>query len=219
MHKRQREAGGCDHRPNDGDPAHDERLGFILFRLAWVLNSANRFHNLDRYCYKMQGPFVAFIMLGAITSSADDLRTLKAAARRYVASMKAVPALPDAPDCSETIAKAGEYAAAKMAYYQAAGQAMPALLQIAKGEKTDSRFGNELTEIFRGFGEDKDKEITRILGKSIRDRSIVYPSCWLVAVVPISSLLFRRSSLNSDLSPFRLLLPSLSLLILLSINC
>ena len=34
----------------------------------------------------------------------------------------------------------------------------PALLEIAKGQETDSRYGNELTEIFRGFGEDRDEE-------------------------------------------------------------
>ena len=107
--------------------------------------------------------FVAFIMLGAITSSADDLGTLEAAARLYVVSMKAVLALPEAPDCSGTIAKAGQYAAAKIAYYDAARQAMPALLQIAKGQKSDSTYGDELAETFRDFGEDKDKEATSIL--------------------------------------------------------
>jgi hypothetical protein len=77
---------------------------------------------MTRYCYQMPTLFVAFIMVGAITSSADDLGTLETAAKRYVASMKAVLVLPDAPDCSEAIAKAGEYAAAKMAYYEAARQ-------------------------------------------------------------------------------------------------
>ena len=40
---------------------------------------------------------------------------------------------------------------------------MPALLQIAKGEQTDGRVGRELTEIFRGFGEDSDEEVTEML--------------------------------------------------------
>jgi hypothetical protein len=101
-------------------------------------------------------------MLAAFTASADDLEALKAAATGYVASMKAVLALPEAPDSSETIAKADEYAAAKIAYYDAARRAMPALLQTAKGENTDSRYGDELTEIFRGFGEDRDEEATQM---------------------------------------------------------
>ena len=52
-----------------------------------------------------------------------------------IPAMKAVRALPDASDCSETIGAAGEYAAAKTAYYDAARRAVPALLQIAKGRK------------------------------------------------------------------------------------
>src|SRR5260370_25770149 len=77
--------------------------------------------------------------------------------------MKAVLVLPDAPDCAEAIAKDSEYAAAKIAYYGAARQAMPVLLQNAKGQKTDSRYGSELTEIFRGFREDRDEEATGTL--------------------------------------------------------
>ena len=50
-----------------------------------------------------------------------------------------------------------------MAYYNAARQAMPALLQMAKGEQTDSRYGEELTEIFRGFREDQDEQATATL--------------------------------------------------------
>ena len=95
----------------------------------------------------MRAVFVAFIMLVVSTALADDLEALKAAARRYVAAMKAVL---KTADCSEGIVEASEYAAAKVAYYAAARQAMPALLQMAKGEKTDSRYGQELTEIFDG---------------------------------------------------------------------
>jgi hypothetical protein len=40
---------------------------------------------------------------------------------------------------------------------------MPALLQMAKGETTDSRYGQELIEIFYGYGEDKDQMVTTIL--------------------------------------------------------
>jgi hypothetical protein len=46
--------------------------------------------------------FVAVLMLIAVTASADDLGALKEAARRYVASMKAVLALPGTSDCPET---------------------------------------------------------------------------------------------------------------------
>ena len=95
-----------------------------------------------------------------ITASADDLEELKAAAVHYVAAMKAVL---KTSNCAEGIAKASEYAAAKVAYYTAARQAMPALLQMAKGEKTDSRYGQELTEIFQGYSEDKDQMATIIL--------------------------------------------------------
>ena len=78
---------------------------------------------------------VAFIIMTVITASADDLDDLKAASVRYVDAIKAALALSNGSDCSEAIAKANEYAAAKVAYYQAARQAMPALLQIAKGKK------------------------------------------------------------------------------------
>jgi hypothetical protein len=75
--------------------------------------------------------------------------------------MKAAFALSDDSDCSETVATAKEYAAAKIAYYMAARQAVPVLLQIAiianrKGDKTDITLGDELTEIFRGFSGDRD---------------------------------------------------------------
>jgi hypothetical protein len=107
--------------------------------------------------------FVAFIIVAAITAYGDDLEDLKAASVRYVASMKAALALSDEADCSETVARANDYAAAKVAYHKAARRAMPLLLEMAKGQETDSRYGNELTEIFRGFGEDKDEEATGIL--------------------------------------------------------
>ena len=45
---------------------------------------------------------------------------------------------------------------------------MPALLEIAKGQETDSRYGNELAEIFRGFGEDRDEEATGILEAELK---------------------------------------------------
>ena len=122
---------------------------------------------LAHYCYQMPTLFVAFIMLVAVTGSADDLGTLVAAARRYVASMKAVPALPEAPNCSETIAKAREYAAAKAGYYEAARQAMPTLLQIAKRQKAERTYGVELTEIFLSFGEGRDEEVSEMLNAKL----------------------------------------------------
>jgi hypothetical protein len=107
--------------------------------------------------------FVAIIMVAAITAYADDLEDLKAASVRYVAAMKVALTLSDEADCSEIVAKANEYASAKAAYYNAARQAMPALLKMAKGQETNSGYGNELTEIFRGFGEDRDEEVTATL--------------------------------------------------------
>jgi hypothetical protein len=111
----------------------------------------------------MRPLFVAFIMVGAATGYADDLEVLKDAARAFVVAMKAALTLQEGSDCSKTIAKADEYSAAKIAYYDAARQAMPTLLQIAKGQKADRTHGEELTEIFRGFGEDRDKEATATL--------------------------------------------------------
>jgi hypothetical protein len=111
----------------------------------------------------MRTLFVAFIIVAAITAYADDLEGLKAASVRYVAAVKAALVLSDGAECSQTVANANGYAAAKIAYYDAARQAMPALLQITKGQDLDSSYGKELTEIFRGFDEDKDEEATRIL--------------------------------------------------------
>jgi hypothetical protein len=62
----------------------------------------------------------------------------------------------------------GEYAAAKVAYCNAARQAMPALLQLAKGEKTDGRYGQDLIELFRGSGEEDDEQATVMLGSKLR---------------------------------------------------
>ena len=72
----------------------------------------------------MRTLFVAIIIVAAISSYPDDLRDLKAASVRYVALMKAALALSDEADCSETIAKANDYAAAKVAYYKAARRAI-----------------------------------------------------------------------------------------------
>jgi hypothetical protein len=121
-----------------------------------------------RYYYQMRTLFVALLVAGALTSSADELQALKAVAGRYVAAMKAVLALPKTADCSDTSTKGSEYATAKLAYYQAARQAMPALLQMVKGEKTDSGYGQDLIELFRGFGDDEDQEATILLESKLR---------------------------------------------------
>ena len=68
---------------------------------------------------------IASLMLGSFASEADDLQALKEAAGRYVIAIKAVLGIPEAADCSEITYKAGKYAAAKVAYYSAARQAMP----------------------------------------------------------------------------------------------
>ena len=116
----------------------------------------------------MKALVVALITPVALMAAADDLGAIKAAAGRYVAAMKAVLALPKTTDCWGTSTKGSEYATAKMEYYQAARQAMPALLQLVKGEKTDSGYGQDLVELFRGFGEDEDQEATMMLESRLR---------------------------------------------------
>ena len=118
--------------------------------------------------YRVRNLLVALIVIEALTTSADELQAVKAAARRYVATMKAVLALPKTADCWDTSTKGSEYASAKIAYYQAARRAMAALLQLVKGEKTDSGYGQDLIELFRGFGEDEDQEATIMLESRLR---------------------------------------------------
>jgi hypothetical protein len=79
--------------------------------------------------------------------------------------MKAALALSGEADCSETVTKANDYAAAKVAYYKAARRAMPALLEMAKGQETNSRYGNELTEIFRGIWRGQGRRSNRNSGR------------------------------------------------------
>jgi hypothetical protein len=107
-------------------------------------------------------------MLGAFASEADDLQALREAARCYVAAIKAVLNLPEAVDCSEISAKANDYAAAKVAYYKAARDAMPSLVGMVKGENTDQRYGEDLIELFRGFGDDENAEATVLLVSKLR---------------------------------------------------
>lgn len=118
--------------------------------------------------YRVRTLLVALIVFEALTTSADELQAVKAAAGHYVATMKAVLALPKTADCWDTSTKGSEYASAKIAYYQAARRAMAALLQLVKGEKTDSGYGQDLIELFRGFGEDEDQEATIMLESRLR---------------------------------------------------
>ena len=116
----------------------------------------------------MTGRLVASAMLVAFVSHADDLQVLKAAAGRYAIAIRAVLDLPMGADCSETSSKACEYAAAKVDYYKAARQAMPFLIQMAKGEKTDTRYGEDLIELFFGSGEEDDEQATVLLLSKLR---------------------------------------------------
>ena len=106
----------------------------------------------------MRSILAAITMVSATTAFADNLEDLKAASVRYVAAIKVALTISDDSDSPELVVKANDYAAVKIAYYTAARKAMPALLQMAKGQKSDTSYANEITEIFRGFGEDRDEE-------------------------------------------------------------
>jgi hypothetical protein len=108
----------------------------------------------------MREAIVARLVLFAGSYLADDLQTLKAAAERYVGATKLVIETQANPNCSKVIEEASAYAAAKSAYYNAARKAMPTLLQMAKGEDTEGCYGREFSDIFQGFGEDRDEEAT-----------------------------------------------------------
>jgi hypothetical protein len=125
----------------------------------------------------MTSALIASAMLGALVSHADELQTLKDAAGRYVVAIKAVLSLPEAADCSETSSKACEYAAAKLAYYKVAREAMPSLIQMARGEKTDTRYGEDLIELFFGSGEEDDEEATVVLLSKLRGCEDFHQSC------------------------------------------
>lgn len=116
----------------------------------------------------MTNVLVASAMLVAFVSQADDLQVLKAAAGHFAVAIRAVLDLPMAADCSEISSKACEYTSAKVAYYRAARQAMPFLIQMAKGEKTDARYGEDLIELFFGSGEEDDEQATVMLLSKLR---------------------------------------------------
>jgi hypothetical protein len=122
----------------------------------------------------MTGALVASAMLAAFVSYADDLQALREAAGCYVSAMKAVLNLPKAADCPEICAKADDYATSKVAYYKAARQAMPSLVQMIKGDKTDKRYGEDLIELLDGFGDEEDEEATVILMSKLRECETSY---------------------------------------------
>jgi hypothetical protein len=100
----------------------------------------------------MRSLLVALFLVPFVTARAGDLDALKAAARSYVATMDdAVTLQENSPECA-IIASAKAYAATKIAYYDAATAALPALLQRAKGESSDNPNARELVTIFRSNG-------------------------------------------------------------------
>jgi hypothetical protein len=68
-----------------------------------------------------------------------------------------VLSLTAAADCAEIIDRADEYAAAKLAYYYAAQEAVPTVLQEAR-ERRPEIVKRELIDVLKGFGEDVDEE-------------------------------------------------------------
>lgn len=65
----------------------------------------------------MRSVLIPIMIVAAITGFAGNLEDLKAASIGYVAAMKAVLAISDDSDCPGLVAKAIDYAAAKVAYY------------------------------------------------------------------------------------------------------
>jgi hypothetical protein len=104
-----------------------------------------------------------FFLVGVVGARAGNLDTLKAAAKSYVTAMQSVLALSATSSCTEVIRSANEYAKAKIAYYDAARAAIPTLLELARGESSGTAEEQELTKIFRGFGEDQDEEAVAAL--------------------------------------------------------
>jgi hypothetical protein len=86
--------------------------------------------------------FVAFIIVAVISAYADDLGSFKSAAIRYVDAIKTALALSDEADCSETVAKASEYAAAKIAYYNASSS-----IRSDRSRNEFRQFGQQTAEL------------------------------------------------------------------------
>ena len=51
---------------------------------------------------------------------------------------------------------------------------MPSLVQMIKGGKTDKRYGEDLIELFDGFGDEEDEEATVILMSKLRECETSY---------------------------------------------
>jgi hypothetical protein len=111
-----------------------------------------------------------FFLMAVTSARVEDLNTLEHEARLYVWAMEAALALPKNSPKSEVINKAKEYAAAKIAYYDAARTAMPALLESAKSETTDNPVAKELAEIFKDFGEDEEAQADAALKAALDKR-------------------------------------------------
>ena len=107
--------------------------------------------------------FALFFLVVAVGAQAGNLDALKATAKSYVLAIQSALGLSETSSCPELISAANEYAKAKIAYYDAARASMPALLQSARGESSGTVDEKELTEIFRGFGEDQDEEASAAL--------------------------------------------------------
>jgi hypothetical protein len=111
----------------------------------------------------MTGTLIVALTIGSFASEADDLQALNNAAARFVVAMQSVLDLPMAADCFETNSRADEFAAAKVAYYKAAREAIPSLIQMAEGERTGNQYGEDLIELFRGSGQEADQAATAML--------------------------------------------------------
>ncbi|MBV9873789.1 MAG: hypothetical protein JO025_03585 [Verrucomicrobia bacterium] len=117
----------------------------------------------------MIGTLIVVLTIGSFASEADDLQALNNAAARFVVAMQSVLDLPMAADCFETNSRADEFAAAKVAYYKAAREAIPSLIQMAKGERTGNQYGEDLIELFRGSGQEADQAATEMLLSKLRE--------------------------------------------------
>lgn len=106
----------------------------------------------------MRSLLVALFLVPVVTARAGDLDALKVAAQRYEASMGAAVALQEDSPESAIIATAKTHAATKIAYYEAARAAMRVLLQLAKGDGTDSPDAKELVAIFKSNGVEREAE-------------------------------------------------------------
>ncbi len=85
------------------------------------------------------GLLAVFFLMAAFGAKAGNLETLKTTATLYVVAMKS-----------------------------AARSAMPTLLKLARGGSSGTAEEEELVEMFRGFGEDRDEEAAAALENRLR---------------------------------------------------